>query len=342
MTNFKPNDNLEYIRALTGPTLVKDEEEQPRLPTLILGDGLKLTTNLALRTHRLDVEGGADEWSEHPATQDVDLDGFKITGLGEPTDASDAATKAYVDAQSGGGGPTDRIESPSGEAFVESTDDYRGWGDPASIMRAGTSDHQSQVVAETTPSTCRVTMAAGPDGHILDGAGFFADYHLASSARYALVAYGAPLQIEPPVYSWHAATKGYVDSITGLNSTIAEGELTLTWDSENAYGENVTLAEAGPLRYTRIGRTVTLSGNFMLIAESDGAATAVFTGIAGAALPDTSLVWRGGTAYSPLSLALKPTQIYMSHVVPQIEFTVLGAAAELYRTNFVISYKSAE
>lgn len=101
MTNFKPNDNLEYIRALTGPTLVKDGEEQPRLPTLILGDGLKLTTNLALRTHRLDVEGegGGDAslWAEYPAVDDVNMDGHKITGLGEPTDASDAATKGYVD-----------------------------------------------------------------------------------------------------------------------------------------------------------------------------------------------------------------------------------------------------
>lgn len=85
MTNFKPNDNLEYIRALTGPTLVKDGEEQPRLPTLILGDGLKLTTNLALRTHRLDVEGGgggdASLWAEHPAVDDVNMDGHDIQGL---------------------------------------------------------------------------------------------------------------------------------------------------------------------------------------------------------------------------------------------------------------------
>lgn len=85
MTNFKPNDNLEYIRALTGPTLVKDKEEQPRLPTLILGDGLKLTTNLALRTHRLDVEGGgggdASLWAEYPAVDTVDMDGHDIQGL---------------------------------------------------------------------------------------------------------------------------------------------------------------------------------------------------------------------------------------------------------------------
>lgn len=103
MTNFKPNDNLEYIRALTGPTLVKDGEEQPRLPTLILGDGLKLTTNLALRTHRLDVEGGgggdASLWAEHPAVGDVDMDGYDIRYLPsyEPLDSPDPSLAVSVE-----------------------------------------------------------------------------------------------------------------------------------------------------------------------------------------------------------------------------------------------------
>lgn len=47
------------------------------------------------------------EWSEYPATQDVDLDDNKITGLADPVDAQDAATKIYVDtaiSSSGGGG----------------------------------------------------------------------------------------------------------------------------------------------------------------------------------------------------------------------------------------------
>lgn len=103
MTNFKPNDNLEYIRALTGPTLVKDGEEQPRLPTLILGDGLKLTTNLALRTHRLDVEGGgggdASLWAEYPAVDTVDMDGHDIRDLPsyEPSDSPDPSLAVSVE-----------------------------------------------------------------------------------------------------------------------------------------------------------------------------------------------------------------------------------------------------
>jgi len=43
--------------------------------------------------------GGAEDWAEHPATQDVDMDGNKITDLGAPTGAADAATKGYVDAR---------------------------------------------------------------------------------------------------------------------------------------------------------------------------------------------------------------------------------------------------
>lgn len=78
------------------------------------------TARLSIATLRAAMGGGADDWSEHPATQDVDLDGHKITGLGEPTDAADAATKGYVDAVS----PT-KIERSFawGRAVAEVTDD---------------------------------------------------------------------------------------------------------------------------------------------------------------------------------------------------------------------------
>lgn len=68
----------------------------------------------------VDARPGAEEWSEHAATQDVDLDGHKITGLGEPTDASDAATKGYVD----GAAPA-KIERSFawGRSVAEVTDD---------------------------------------------------------------------------------------------------------------------------------------------------------------------------------------------------------------------------
>ena len=62
----------------------------------------------------VDARPGAEKWSEHAATQDVDLDGHKITGLGEPTDAADAATKGYVD-----GAAPDRIKGGAGTTYEE-------------------------------------------------------------------------------------------------------------------------------------------------------------------------------------------------------------------------------
>lgn len=46
--------------------------------------------------------GGGSDWSTFPATQDVDMDGFLINNLGTPIADTDAATKAYVDANVGG------------------------------------------------------------------------------------------------------------------------------------------------------------------------------------------------------------------------------------------------
>lgn len=40
------------------------------------------------------------QWASYKASQDVDMDGHKLTGLGAPTDAADAATKQYVDTAS--------------------------------------------------------------------------------------------------------------------------------------------------------------------------------------------------------------------------------------------------
>jgi hypothetical protein len=83
-----------------------------------------------LRTAVLDGVSGAEEWSEHAATQDVDMDGNKITGLGAPTDAADAATKQYVDTASSAV-PT-KIENGTSRIVITSAN-----GD-IEIYRAGT------------------------------------------------------------------------------------------------------------------------------------------------------------------------------------------------------------
>lgn len=214
----------------------------------------------------VDARPGAEEWSEHAATQDVDLDGHKLTGLGEPTDAADAANKDYVD---------------------------------------------SKVAA----------WSALPASTNID----------ANGKR--IVSLGDPNNLGD------AATKGYVDSIAGLAASIAEGELPLTRDTGNDV--NVSAAAAGPLRFTRIGRTVTLSGLIQLTADSAGAATAAFTGIAGAALPATNNTWRG-IITDQTSGATKNLNIMVYAGASGFRYTVVGAeAGASYRISFVMAYRSA-
>lgn len=58
-------------------------------------------------------------WATAPASQDVDMDGHKITGLGAPTDAADAATKQYVDTVAGAA-PT-KIENGTSKVEIASS-----------------------------------------------------------------------------------------------------------------------------------------------------------------------------------------------------------------------------
>lgn len=142
-----------------------------------------------------------------------------------------------------------------------------------------------------------------------------------------------------PLQSGDAATKGYVDGIAGLAASIAEGELPLTRDTGNDV--NVSAAAAGPLRFTRIGRTVTLSGLIQLTADSAGAATAAFTGIAGAALPATNNTWRS-IITDQTSGATKNLNIMVYAGASGFRYTVVGAeAGASYRISFVMAYRSA-
>src|SRR5690606_14087139 len=58
-------------------------------------------------------------WATAPAAQDVDMDGNKITGLGAPTDAADAATKQYVDTVAGAA-PT-KIENGTSKVEISTS-----------------------------------------------------------------------------------------------------------------------------------------------------------------------------------------------------------------------------
>lgn len=140
-----------------------------------------------------------------------------------------------------------------------------------------------------------------------------------------------------PVANTDAATKGYVDSIAGIAASISEGEITLTRDTGN--DTNVSAASAGPLRFTRIGRTVTLSGTVNVTADSAGATTAAFSGISGAALPATNNTWRS-IILDTSSHITKPLNV-MVYPAGDFRFTVVGAEAGVsYRISFVMTYRS--
>jgi hypothetical protein len=60
------------------------------------------TYGIAIPTGTTTAGGGADNLGNHTATQDLSLANNKITNLATPTSTTDAATKAYVDSNSGG------------------------------------------------------------------------------------------------------------------------------------------------------------------------------------------------------------------------------------------------
>jgi len=95
------------VYAVAGVSHSADEIEEvdPTVPSSIK-DGITWT-EISSRPAGLDDGddvGGADNLGNHIATQDLNLDYNKITNLNPPTSNRDAATKAYVDAQAGGGG----------------------------------------------------------------------------------------------------------------------------------------------------------------------------------------------------------------------------------------------
>lgn len=86
-------NRLEYIRALTGPQLVYLDSLVPRWPTLEIGPGLILQEEAPNQKNVLSVNEGAvlANWSQYPATSEIDMDGNFIGGLivleGESTSA---------------------------------------------------------------------------------------------------------------------------------------------------------------------------------------------------------------------------------------------------------------
>lgn len=200
-------------------------------------------------------------WATAPASQDVDMDGHKITGLGAPVASDDAATKQYVDTassvvptkiQNG----TSRVEIASANGDIE-------------IYRAGTrvgffwSDSGGRVILGGS-NGARLTLPEGTSAHALMTSGgyqsaltstgylqlpsgvtsYMHGIHLAKSAADGLASRD-PVAWTP---SWSGALN--VDSVSHVEASVqeigdyidVEGSLTVTPD---AAGVTVVAASIG-------------------------------------------------------------------------------------------------
>lgn len=121
---------------------------------------------LSIATLRAAMGGGADDWSEFPATSSVDMDGHGLTNLPAPSAASDAATKGYVDARPG-------AEKWSEHAATQDVDldghKITGLGEPTDASDAATKgyvDSAAPAKIERTFSWGRSVAEVTDDGDI--------------------------------------------------------------------------------------------------------------------------------------------------------------------------------
>ena len=84
------------VDNLTANTVVSSELEATT--DIVLNGGVLDVSGGVLRLNGVPVGGDPTDWANFPAISNIDASGFKLTRLGTPTNASDAATKAYVDA----------------------------------------------------------------------------------------------------------------------------------------------------------------------------------------------------------------------------------------------------
>ena len=85
-----------------------------------------------------DGVGTGDDLGSHTATQALAMATYKITGMGDPTAAQDAATKAYVDASVTAGGADNLGNHTATQALAMATYKITGMGDPTAAQDAAT------------------------------------------------------------------------------------------------------------------------------------------------------------------------------------------------------------
>jgi hypothetical protein len=151
----------------------------------------------------------------------------KIVNLGTPTAGTDAATKAYVDANAGGDVVDDTTPQLGGELDAQ-TNKIVNLGDPTAAQDAATKAYADLMVP----------LAGGTMTGLLTLSG-------------------------EPTANLHAATKAYVDS-TASSSDAAFIETAQTLNTDKTISTNVNAACVGPMALAS-GVTLTVSANSKLV-----------------------------------------------------------------------------
>lgn len=196
---------------------------------------------------------GRIKFSQLPVLSEVDDSDevlFRDVDGEDPAQQVGRLSIATLRAAMGGGSP-DRIESPSGDAFSEATDSFRGLGTPASQSEAIARGAGASSGAYTLPkgadkAVAEAALFAGTAA-MTNGASIKARYDSETGER-RLVAEGAPLEVPTPTAPNHAATKGYVDAQAGPPDRITGGAGTTYDETQLGVGPDATGSTARLLR----------------------------------------------------------------------------------------------
>jgi hypothetical protein len=192
------------------------------------------------------------------ATADVALGGKKLTGVGNPTDNQDVATKSYVDALNAAAGVADG--SITSAKITDGTIVNADVATNAAIAYSKLNLANSIVAGDITSSA--VTNAKLDKTNIpLSGFG-------AATANVDLGS-NKLTNVTDPTAAQDAATKNYVDTATGAITTLANGKIYLG----NATNEATEVTPSGDVTISNAGVTAIGTGKVVTAMLADTAVT---------------------------------------------------------------------
>lgn len=229
----KHTDDRQYVQGTVVFNSGADFEPSVKIGSIDIGEGIKSGSNAF-----------TVGMSENPDLDGFSVDGARIIDVGAPVNDNDAATKAYVDTHSGGGGVGD--VTAAGNNTFTGTNTFTG----KTIVAAPTEDNEAankQYVdnAESSATQYAKNIAAskadlGRD-NVFSGSNIFNGRVIISAA---------------PSTDNDAANKKYVDSkITGGGNTFTSIEITGDNDAVAQFTNGIVIIYGDITSTTSIGQT---------------------------------------------------------------------------------------